>query len=759
MQVEESVEIEKNLPSSNQQVATHYTKNQHSSTLPTRGKTRERSKSAVMDAFSSVRGRKGQKKRSAVTDDTFLNVNSERSESSGYLSQHSSYNSLLDQESTGSMGSQEGKFQSHSSLVNGLHPPSSNLQKSVSENNSFAPQGQSDGSITQDASLSQPQTLSNGKLSNSGKGPTSLDNKKMSASQGSLNSGEENGENGRPKILNRTRSSSRADKDSKRELRQLDHERGQQIASLSSRKTSEPLPVTGNSTSPPTVRKESLPVQLSPPVVSPGASPEIRRRAESITQQLILQNSPDLSAQQKRRSGVFQFPDPLEILNSALYPNFSSSLSQPQPLTSKKSIDDLSPDDFPPVDPQLVNQATQNSLYQNVPSLMQPQSSSPQRQRLSTSTSVPRRCAPSPPSKLKGGGSNGAPSSPVFKPKSGVTNLDLSPPASKPRSSLPATSVAPNPPTVSPKPRGSLPEVMPGTQASPPSRRYSTHGSDDSPRTPKRKAPPPPQNEKNFERQGSKTSSSEEEVVRQHVGGSVTKDTAFRRQRSNEAKQQQQPKSPSQPQPQSKSQSQPQSKSQSQSQSQTKNSGIFQTQSSVSSLDDKTPTNTPTHNRSEFSPVNQNKTKAQTQIPVHNQSHFQQVRKRTESSGDASGSTRSSRLASAGESDKIAEMLRAKAQQRKQKKEEDRRKKNTNQILKSSGVETNITDERSDLLRAIRKGIELKNVKKEQERKRKQSAAMPWDVAAILERRQALETHSDNENDEGAVHEAEWDEM
>ena len=42
----------------------------------------------------------------------------------------------------------------------------------------------------------------------------------------------------------------------------------------------------------------------------------------------------------------------------------------------------------------------------------------------------------------------------------------------------------------------------------------------------------------------------------------------------------------------------------------------------------------------------------------------------------------------------------------------------------------------------------------------KQSATMPWDVAAILECRQALEGHSDTEQlDEGAVHDTEWEEL
>ena len=104
-------------------------------------------------------------------------------------------------------------------------------------------------------------------------------------------------------------------------------------------------------------------------------------------------------------------------------------------------------------------------------------------------------------------------------------------------------------------------------------------------------------------------------------------------------------------------------------------------------------------------------------------------------------------------------MLRAKAKQRKQK-SDNKRKKNVNQILQVSGIHTNITEERNDLLQSIRKGIDLKNVRNRQDQIKKQSSTLPWDVAAILERRQAMEISSDTEHDEGAaVNDTEWDEM
>ena len=86
-------------------------------------------------------------------------------------------------------------------------------------------------------------------------------------------------------------------------------------------------------------------------------------------------------------------------------------------------------------------------------------------------------------------------------------------------------------------------------------------------------------------------------------------------------------------------------------------------------------------------------------------------------------------------------------------------KKSTNQILRASGVETVLTAERTNLLTSIRKGIQLKKVQqKELEENIPSDLIMPWDVAAILERRKALE-NSDNELDDGLVQDAEWEEL
>ena len=85
-----------------------------------------------------------------------------------------------------------------------------------------------------------------------------------------------------------------------------------------------------------------------------------------------------------------------------------------------------------------------------------------------------------------------------------------------------------------------------------------------------------------------------------------------------------------------------------------------------------------------------------------------------------------------------------------------RPRKNSQQILVASGVNAELTMQRSQLLTSIRKGIQLKKVQHEVQMKERM-AAMPWDVAAILERRHAIEM-SDNEVEEGVVLDAEWEE-
>ena len=68
-----------------------------SSTLPTRGKKKRQSIPTSNNAFSSVRGVIDKKKRPGLTDDLFI-THEEQSESSGYTSQQSSYNSLTEQD-------------------------------------------------------------------------------------------------------------------------------------------------------------------------------------------------------------------------------------------------------------------------------------------------------------------------------------------------------------------------------------------------------------------------------------------------------------------------------------------------------------------------------------------------------------------------------------------------------------------------------------------------------------------------------------
>ena len=85
-------------------------------------------------------------------------------------------------------------------------------------------------------------------------------------------------------------------------------------------------------------------------------------------------------------------------------------------------------------------------------------------------------------------------------------------------------------------------------------------------------------------------------------------------------------------------------------------------------------------------------------------------------------------------------------------------RENSQQILVASGVNAELTMQRSQLLTSIRKGIQLKKVQHEVQMKERM-AAMPWDVAAILKHCHAIEM-SDNEVEEGVVLDidAEWKE-
>ena len=78
------------------------------------------------------------------------------------------------------------------------------------------------------------------------------------------------------------------------------------------------------------------------------------------------------------------------------------------------------------------------------------------------------------------------------------------------------------------------------------------------------------------------------------------------------------------------------------------------------------------------------------------------------------------------------------------------------QILNAGGVSnSDLSTDHDDLLAAIRKGLQLKQVEKEELAKKKASESMPWDVAAILERRLAIE--SDSEESEEDVDDIEWE--
>ena len=69
-------------------------------------KAHKRSSPPVPHIVSSIRGRNNRKQQPVINDDMYTSSQS-HSESSGYMSKHSSYNSLLDQESFNSLNSQD----------------------------------------------------------------------------------------------------------------------------------------------------------------------------------------------------------------------------------------------------------------------------------------------------------------------------------------------------------------------------------------------------------------------------------------------------------------------------------------------------------------------------------------------------------------------------------------------------------------------------------------------------------------------------
>ena len=86
----------------------------------------------------------------------------------------------------------------------------------------------------------------------------------------------------------------------------------------------------------------------------------------------------------------------------------------------------------------------------------------------------------------------------------------------------------------------------------------------------------------------------------------------------------------------------------------------------------------------------------------------------------------------------------------------DKKRRRASQILETGGLfGGDLSGSRRDLLEAIRKGLQLKQVEKK-EREREDFVSMPWDVAAILERRLALELDSDTSEEEES-NDTEWD--
>ncbi|CAI8054874.1 hypothetical protein GBAR_LOCUS29937 [Geodia barretti] len=86
----------------------------------------------------------------------------------------------------------------------------------------------------------------------------------------------------------------------------------------------------------------------------------------------------------------------------------------------------------------------------------------------------------------------------------------------------------------------------------------------------------------------------------------------------------------------------------------------------------------------------------------------------------------------------------------------DKKRLRVSQILETGGIRGgDLSSSRLDLLEAIRKGIQLKQVE-EKEREKENLVSMPWDVAAILERRRVMELESDTSEEEES-NDTEWE--
>jgi WAS family protein 3 len=222
-----------------------------SSTLPIRIKKTSQSKADLQMAFNSMRGKKGNKQRAAVTDETF--IVKDQSESSGYMSQQSSRNSIMDNEQSTHSAEQ---------LNGATHTSNNNMKVLSHRKNSVSSELQNGRS--QKKSL----PVQNGALRLGSVSPSVFESNKMAVAPPP------------------THFHSSID--------------------LTSRKRSNTMIAVGG-TSPGSSQ--------SPYLVSPNPSPGIRRRAESITFNLVQESPPqEVNVPQGE---IFEFPNPLEILKNS----------------------------------------------------------------------------------------------------------------------------------------------------------------------------------------------------------------------------------------------------------------------------------------------------------------------------------------------------------------------------------------------------------------------------------------------------------
>ena len=615
--------------------------------------------------------REKDQKRPTLTNDTF--VPQEHSQSSGYISEYSSYNSLLDQEESTGTGQNHALYLSQASMLS------------------------AGGTINS--------TIPNGTLHQS---------HQSIKSTGS--------EDSRPKVLHKTRSSVGSRKDMSRKkstpgsVSPIPIEDTDKDNKDSPKKFSLPtsLPIDLH-TSPSTQRKGSL-SSLTPTMVSPNASPAIRRRAENLANLLV--SSP--SRNSMTYPEVFSFPDPIE------YPPFNKPARTLSSEPFHDQMKDVTIDDFPPQDQTLglhnsTKQSSPNYINLSSPRVTPTHSPTVARRQSAAARPAPPRPDHPPKSHIK---PNGSPPQNI----KGSSSHNVPPPS--PRAKL---RKAPPPPSHPPKSRRDTKGEMDArpslTTTTPPDTQTCTMQPLASNKTPP-----------SLDSQTTPTNTPiQQNTVVPSNAQEVTKETSQTTQ-------------PSQVSPTSKVAPLKKQNSKDAVDAPLKKRTSREESHAVSIQSDANPP--PSQRKSSQGSTSPHQ-KRHSRGESGNRRHSSKEKRnsRGEQHSDhppLQKQTSKERRRSHSDSDK--------KERRKSQGEDGKKKKKTaNSILKESGVPATITSQRSELLESIRHGIALKKVQQQAKKRTQSSSRMPWDVAAILERRTALMENSDNE-EEGVVKDHEWDE-